>query len=136
MLYGKFRAPPQLRRKHERIQNAVTALMSGVVVFLFIVFVFSVIITKIDLSENTVRAMSTVALCAGCFTACFRASNCKRKNGLLTGLLCGAIVYAVVFLVSAVVLGKLGSAGAWSKCILIVICSVAGGIAGVNTKRK
>lgn len=136
MLYGKFRAPAQLRRKREKVQNALTALMSGAVVFLFVIFVFSVIITKIDLSESVVRAMSTVALCAGCFTASFKAANSKRKSGLLTGLLCGAVVYAAVFLVSAVILDKLGSAGAWSKILLIIICSVAGGIVGVNTKRK
>ena len=131
-----FRLSPELRRRRESAKGAAATVISGGAVFVGVLFLFSLVLTKLDLSDGIVRAMSIVALCAGCYTVSFSAANRRRQRGLVTGIVCGLLVFALVFFVSVIVLKTLSGAGFITKLVMIVACSAAGGIAGVNSERR
>lgn len=129
-----FRLSPEVRRRKEKARGVALTVISGGAVFIGVLFIFSLILTRLDLSDGIVRAMSIVALCAGCYTVSYSAANRRRQRGLATGIVCGLIVFAIVFFISVVVLRTLSGAGFFTKLIMIVACSAAGGVSGVNSR--
>lgn len=114
----------------------VSSSFLGIVIMLLCIFIFSILMTKVDIDDKYVSLMSTVALCVGAYTGGYIASKFKKKNGLIMGLVTGLIIYFLIFLL-AVIFAKINiSFGIITKLIITVICATVGGIIGVNSKHR
>ncbi|MCM1328717.1 MAG: TIGR04086 family membrane protein [Ruminococcus sp.] len=120
------------RIKNERFMLISFAVLACVGAVFLAVTLFSALASLIDFSDGAFTALSSVALCAGCFAASFTAAKRRRRNGLLTGLICGGIIFAVLLLGGLIFVRSFTAGGFFSKMLIIVICSAIGGIMGVN----
>lgn len=122
--------------KHLSASRALLAAGWGILIILIIVLVFSFVLTKIDLPEGVVSAVTAAALCIGAYCGGFICARRNRRNGLLLGAVCGSVIFLVLFVVSIIfVRSSEGLAGS-TKLIFVVLCGAVGGIAGVNSKNS
>lgn len=131
-----MRKTPAERLRKERITAVVQSVLSCVGAVFLTLLAFSAIGTVIDLSDGAFTVMSSVALCAGCFGASFTAAKKRRRNGLKTGLLCGVIIFGVTFLGGIIFVRSFSVGGFFTKILIILICSILGGIIGVNSPQR
>lgn len=98
-------------------------------------FIFSIIVSKIDVPKGTLAVFSTVSLCVGAYFGGFSCAKKQRKNGLIMGLITGAVMFFVIF-ISSIIFSKTAlSISGFSKLLWAVIFGAIGGIVGVNSKR-
>lgn len=131
-----MRKSAEQKHRDEVIRTVVTAVLSGIGVLSVCLFVFGEIAIKVDLSDGIMSVMAQISLAAGCFAAAFTAAKQRGRKGLLSGLCCGGIAFAVIFLLGIIFAGSFSAGGFVSKILTIAVCSAAGGLLGVNSKKK
>lgn len=119
--------------KKEKLMLILTGILSCVGAVSLSALLFSFVISKIDLSDDIIKLMSSISLCVGCIAAGYSVSKRRRKNGLLTGLLCGIIIFFVVLFAGILFVRTFTAMGFISKLIIILVCSAIGGVIGVNS---
>lgn len=130
------RKTPAERARTERLLLIVhTALACVGAVFLTTTF-FSAIATVVDFSDSSFTIISSISLCAGCFSAGFTAAKRRRRNGLRVGLVCGAVIFAAALLGGIVFVRSFSAGGFFTKLLIILVCSVMGGVLGVNSPKR
>lgn len=122
--------------RHDRLLLVLNSIFACVGAVFICVSLFSAVISRIDVSESVVALMSTISLCAGCFAAAYTASKKRRRNGIATGLACGVTVFIAVFTLGLIFARGFEAGNFFTKTIIIMVCSVIGGIAGVNSKAR
>lgn len=131
-----MRKTPAERLRKERITTVVQSVLACVGAVFLTLLAFSAIATVIDLSDSAFTAMSSIALCAGCFGASFVAAKKRRRNGLKTGLVCGAVIFGATLLGGIIFVRSFSVGGFFTKMLIILICSSLGGIIGVNSPQR
>ncbi len=119
--------------------RAFSVLLSVCVGFLTILgclFLFSLIISKIDLPKQTVGVLSTVSLCVGAYTGGFSCGKKNRKNGLFMGVATGVAIFLIIFVLSLLFAKTAVKLSGLSKLFWAIVFSASGGIVGVNSKRQ
>ncbi|MBE6837238.1 MAG: TIGR04086 family membrane protein [Ruminococcus sp.] len=112
------------------------SLAVGFFVIMGCLFLFSLIVSKIDVPDGAVKAMSTVALCSGAFAGGYSCAKKRRKNGLFMGIATGITIFVVVFLLSLVFARTTVNFTAFTKFFFTTVFASVGGIIGVNSKRN
>lgn len=112
----------------------LVSLVIGFFVIMGCLFIFSIIVSKIDVPDGAVKAMSTFALCAGAFSGGLACAKKRRKNGLYMGLLTGVSMFVVVFVLSLIFAKSAVNFSAFSKFLWTALCASVGGIVGVNSR--
>ena len=112
---------------------AAAAAVCPVTVFIC-VLVCSWLTVTFDLPDGAVRAMSGISLCAGCFAGAFAAGNIRRRHGIAAGFAFGGAVFILLVIAGTVIMKSFSAGGALGKLLMILLCSAAGGVVGVNTK--
>ena len=107
----------------------------GFFVIMGCLFVFSLLISKIDVPDGAVKAMSTIALCAGAFAGGFSCAKKRRKNGLFMGVATGIAIFLAVFVISLIFARTVVNFTAFAKFFWTVVFASVGGVMGVNSKR-
>ncbi|MBR6045865.1 MAG: TIGR04086 family membrane protein [Ruminococcus sp.] len=131
-------------KKHRRLCRlsdlaASRALLSagwGILVILVIVLLFSYILTKTDLPESVVSAVTACALCAGAYAGGYVCAKKNRRCGLLMGMICGGIIFLVLFVASLILVRSAEGTSGGGKLILVLLFGAVGGIVGVNGRSK
>ncbi len=121
----------------ENAEKFRAALISAAVCPLTVfvcVLVCSWLTVTFDLSREAVGIMSGTALCAGCFAGAFAAANIRRRHGICVGAVFGGAVFILLVLISVIIMKSFSAGHAFGKFLLILLCSAAGGITGVNTR--
>jgi putative membrane protein (TIGR04086 family) len=131
-----MRIPFEIKQKKANITAVAAAVLACLGAIFICSTIFSAITAAIDVSEGTAAIMSSLALCAGCFSGAFTISHKKREHGLLLGILTGACVFGAVFVGGLIMGGAFTAGGFFSKALIIFICSAIGGIAGANRTRS
>ena len=121
-------------RKDDNIRAAAVSVLACVGALFICTVFFSWLASRLDLSDTAVEVMAGIALSAGCFSGAFAAVNIKRRKGILSGIVFGGTVFAVLMLLGMILIKGFSSEGIAAKAVLVVCCSVSGGILGVNTK--
>ena len=130
------RKTPAERIRSERLLTILYASLACVgAVFLTVTF-FSAFATMIDLSDSAFNFMSSIALCAGSFSAAYTAAKQRKKQGLRVGLACGGVIFAVTFLLGLIFVRSFSAGGFFTKLLIILVCSAVGGIIGVNSPKR
>lgn len=126
------RKTPAERFRTERNILIISAVLACIGAVFLAVTIFSAAASVIDFNDGAFMALSSIALCAGCFAASFTAARKRRRNGLITGLLCGAVIFGVLLLGGLIFVRSFTAGGFFSKLIIVMVCSSIGGIVGVN----
>lgn len=113
--------------------------IKGTVIGLLVSFVFMLIFAGIMLALDTDRAyaapFATVSIALGCFAAAYYVAKRKGNRGYLIGLIVGGAVFAVITVISLAVCKDGVTLNTLFHFVIVMLSSVAGGIAGVNKNR-
>lgn len=126
------RKTPAERFRTERNIMIISAALACVGAVFLAVTLFSAATAFVDFSDGAFTALSSIALCAGCFAASFTAAKKRRRHGLKTGLFCGAIIFGILLFGGLIFVRSFSAGGFFTKFLIIMICSAIGGIIGVN----
>lgn len=122
--------------KNSRLYCAITSVFAGFGIIIACLMIFSLLITRIDVSDNVVTVLSCISLCVGAYCSGLICSKRKRKNGLLLGIFCGAVMFLLLMIFGAIFAKAAISLHFTSKLLMTLICGGLGGIIGVNSRRK
>lgn len=117
-------------------KHYIFAFAAELTILFILLSVFSVIIVKSDISPGIIPYLSIFSFAAAAFCAGFAAVRPKRKNGIVTGFISAIPVLAI----SSALIAALND-GTVSFVFIItiaaqVLCSMAGGIAAANIRKK
>lgn len=131
------------RRKNKLSQvyeSKAFCLLLAVVVGFFVImgclFMFSLIVSKIDLPKGALAVFSTIALCVGAFSGGLTCAKRRGKNGLLFGVATGVAMFVVIFVLSLFFARTAVTFTAASKLFWTIVFGAVGGIVGVNSKSR
>lgn len=129
-----------MRRTAKNSENkTVRAMISavyGMIATLFCLVVFSLVMTYVDLPQGIVSALASISLCIGSYFAGFYSARKSRRHGIAVGAMSGFAVFVIAFLIHIIFVRNGITTALFSKLAMIMVCSVIGGIIGVNSKVK
>lgn len=120
--------------RNSRFFTSFSAVGGGVLATALCLFAFAIIMTNIDVSDGVISSFSSIAICAGSYFFSFIVAKKRRKDGILVGVVCGGISFTILFLLGLVFRTAGITPLFFSKLSMIMICSIIGGIIGVNSK--
>lgn len=118
-----------------RFEIVIKGTLIGVLVTFAVMLIFAGIMLALDTDRAYAAPFATVSLAAGCFAASFYAAKKKGNRGYLVGLIVGGAVFAVVTVISLAVCKDGVTLNTLFHLVIVMLASVAGGIAGVNKSR-
>jgi putative membrane protein (TIGR04086 family) len=127
-----MRTTEEERLKFENLRIVITAAFAFTAVVFVLSAIFAGITAALDVSDDAIALMGSLALCAGCFACAFVTAKQKHRSGLICGVITGAVIFFLVLFIGVILGGTFTAGGFFSKLLIIFLCSVIGGIAGVN----
>lgn len=122
------------QKRRERLQTFIISALAGIGALTVSAALLSAAAVICDMSDSAVKAMSGIALAAGCFSCAFFAANQRRRNGLSSGLICGLCIFGAVFIAGMLTVRVFSAGGIAIKLVIMLSASAIGGIKGVNTR--
>lgn len=117
-------------------KHYIFAFAAELVTLCALLSIFSIIIVKSNVSPCILPFLSIFSFAAAAFCAGFTAVRPKRKNGIVTGFISALPVLAI----SAAFIAALNNGTVTFVFIITIIsqvfCSMAGGIAAANIRKK
>ena len=111
-------------------------LSIGILTTIFLMGIFSFVLTLFDFNETTVNVLGVVSLVVGSFIGSFYIGNKLKRRGLLIGVIIGFINLFLVEMLS-LMFGKFDFNLLFLvKILLVLFSSLAGGIYAVNKVAK
>lgn len=120
--------------RYNRLMTILISVFAGFGAVAAAAIVFSAAAAVCDMSDNAVRAMSGIALAAGCYVCAYIAANRRRSRGLITGVICGAAVFMAVMTAGIFTVRVFSASGIIIKLLIVLSSSAIGGIKGVNSE--
>ena len=122
------------------IKNAAMPLLTGVlsafILSIVMLMIFSLVMTLNDLPTGVVQLFACISIGIGALAGGFMSSRLYRNNGLILGVITGLMFFAIL-LITGVITHQVGfNAYLLIKFALTLVCGGAGGITGVNLRRK
>lgn len=118
------------------VKPVIISTVSGVAVCIAMLLLFSLILSTQNIPQAAVSPMATAAVSLGALAAGYVCAKMLREKGLMWGLICGVILSFVVLLASFGLSGSGLGIPALFKVVFILLCSMLGGVMGVNTRHK
>lgn len=128
--------PSQNRGELKLIRTIAVSSIIGLIISILALFLLAILMTKIDMPQAIINAISLVGLCIGAFFAGIIAGRINRKDGILMGLLCGGTMFAFLAIIGIALLNSDVSMTLVIKLCAIVVSSIFGSVMGVNFKRR
>ena len=110
--------------------------VAGIMTCCISMFLLAALLLTQDAPHNFVSPLALVALVAGCFVGGIVTARCAGQNSWLMGLLCGSGLFLLVLLTSGFALFRNTDAQPLLKLAVMLVSAVAGGMVGINLKRK
>lgn len=121
--------------KNKELLRAVGKGMAfGWSIMAVIMLILSVIMTLTDITDKIIQLAMGLALAVNAYASSHRSTQIYRHNGFQQGLICGLFYALPILIISTIAMGYV-SDYCLVKVIVVLIFAVAGGIAGINTKR-
>lgn len=120
--------------KNTKFYSWISSVGVGTVTTLGCIMLFAFVMTGIDVSEGAVSTFGIVSVCAGSYFFSFLVGKKRRKDGILVGIICGTISFGILIIFNLLFLRNPFTSAFFSKLSMMIICSVIGGIIGVNSK--
>jgi putative membrane protein (TIGR04086 family) len=128
-----MRTTKEDRVKYENLRIVITAAFAFAAVVFLLSAVFAGITKALDVSDKTIALMGSLALCAGCFACAFVTAKQKHRGGLICGAAVGCVIFIGVLFFGVIMGSAFTAGGFFTKVLIIFICSLMGGLVGVNT---
>ncbi len=106
----------------------------GVLTTLVSMLIFSAVLLFFNIDRAYATPMATISVAIGGFVASRISAKKIGDKGYLTGIIIGFVVFIAITLLS-VILGNNLSLNTLFHFIIIMLASVTGGIAGVNSNK-
>ena len=116
--------------------NALLSLLSGIAVTIVCLLLFAFAMTGMDMSDGLISSLASISVCIGSYFFSYLVAKKQRKNGILIGLFCGGAAFLLLMLFNLIFVRVPFSEIFFPKLSMLVICSVIGGIIGVNSTIK
>ena len=116
-----------------KLLNIIKGVIISIICTLIFLFVFSIILTYTNISENFINPVIIVVTAISIFIGSSIGNLRMKKNGLLNGAFIGGMYLSIIYLLSGIMNGDF-SITTQSLIIIIagMICGMFGGIIGVN----
>ena len=116
--------------------SVLYAAIIGVAISTILPFLFSALITAMGLPELAILLTSKLSVIVGSFIAGLRFSRRYGSGGLFGGLLTSVVYFVLLYIAGFVAMGGFGSGlNALLTFAIAAVCSIVGGIMGVNMRR-
>ena len=129
-------------REHKEIGNfdkyikpVAISCFWGTIVAVGFLLLFAFILTLRDIPLVLINPLAVLAVALGSFTAGFCCAKLIGQKGMWWGCVCGAILFCLLFLTSLAYSGDIGLM-ALTKLIIVLACSMIGGVIGVNSRKR
>ncbi|MGN0621261.1 MAG: TIGR04086 family membrane protein [Porcipelethomonas sp.] len=122
--------------RSRKYYSFAVSMISGVMISSIVFFLCSFAISIADIPYGITVFMGSVVVASGGFAAGRSLGKRKRRGGIKCGVICACALTAAFIALSFFLTGKIHVPGVLKKSVLLLVCSVAGGISGVNTKIK
>lgn len=118
------------------LKGSVKGIAFATLIFFILIAIFAIIITKTDVSDMVVQALTLFALSAASFFCAFINQKKTKQRGIVIGAISGAEIFIIIFVV-----GLFGENGVFTalmlkKLIAVIFSGVLGGILSANSKKK
>ncbi|MGN0689248.1 MAG: TIGR04086 family membrane protein [Oscillospiraceae bacterium] len=120
--------------KNSRAYVWLSSVGTGVLTTIICLMAFAFIMTGIDVSDGMVASFGSIAVCVGSYFFSFIVGKKRRKDGILVGIICGSASFLALLILNLIFLRNPFTSAFFSKLSMIIICSIIGGIIGVNSK--
>lgn len=131
--------PKRGDQQGELIRYAKAILVSvliGEAVTMGMLFLFSLIICKIELPPAVTDVLVVLAAAVGAFASGYLCGKVAKEKGLLLGLVCGGVMLAILLLFSLGFHQPSTPVYSCVKAALVLSGAMLGGILGVNRRKK
>ncbi len=118
---------PALRKLKPFIKGTV----AGLIITLLLTLLFSFVICALNVDEDMYNIIVLIAIGTGSYIGGILIGGGKGRNGFFWGAV-GGIIFFIIFAIGAVIIGNTDGSQLIAKLLCCVICSMAGGITGVN----
>jgi putative membrane protein (TIGR04086 family) len=118
------------------LRPAAVGVVAGAVICAALLALMSLLLSLRSVPQSMLEPMAVFAMCVGAFTAGGMSARIVHKNGLGCGLFTGLIFSAVLLVCGFAVPGSQMGAGAFLKTAIVLMCSMLGGVLGVNSRKK
>ena len=113
--------------------NIIKGVIISIIFTLIILFVFSIILTYTNISENFITPVIIVTTAISIFIGSSIGNSKLKKSGLLNGSLIGGIYLLSIYLLSGIINHNFGvTIQSLIIIVLGMVCGMFGGIIGVN----
>lgn len=116
--------------------NIIKGVIISIIFTLFCLFIFSIILTYTNISEQFINPVIIVTTAISIFVGSSIGNLKVNKNGLINGALIGGIYLISLYILSGIINDNF-NLNIQSIIIIIsgMICGMFGGIIGVNSKK-
>ncbi len=118
------------------IPALIFGTISIVISLIILTFIFSIVISKVDIPDNIISVLSTFIISFCSFISSLVCSKIIGSKGLLIGAICGVSICTILLLIGIIILNSSFSSIGLIKSIAIISSSLIGGVIGVNFKLK
>ncbi len=114
----------------------VTAVSVGMFVIISLICVCGICLTKIDVPDMAVYAVTCFILGMGGYIAGVTIGKNKRRKGIICGFKCGLWLWGIISVFGIVYMHEISLGMLVKNFIFLCFPAVIGGIYGVNTRIK
>ena len=122
-----FRLPPL-------VKPVFIGVCVGVVCTTLLLLLSAWLFYKLALPVAAVTPVAVAALCLGGFAGGTAVGLSAGQKGLLLGAVCGTLLYLILLIAGVAYGGGVSSGYAVLKWAVLMVCSAAGGVLGVNRR--
>ena len=118
------------------LKGTIKGIAFAVLIFLVLIAMFAIIISKTDVSDTIVEILTMFALGVASFFCAFINQKKTKQRGIVVGAISGVEVSIIILII-----GLFGSNGVFTllmlkKLLTVLLASILGGILSANSKKK
>lgn len=120
----------------KRLRPVILGTAAGVLCCLAVLLIFALLMSIVDIPQPAVTPMAVAAAIIGAFVGGLVCARISGSHGLIYGAACGALMYLLIIIAGFSLLNDIRGWYAVIKLVAVLASSAAGGVYGVNMRRR
>ena len=121
---------------HHYVKSTLISVLAGELATMLLLLLFGFLTCKVDLPSIVTDALVILTGAVGALLAGFIDGRLIREKGMIFGAICGGILILIMFLFNVSFHELTSIPFLILKLAAILLCSILGGILGVNKKSR